>query len=115
MQQCGEILVHIVTLAVIVFILSGESTGPLKDAVENDDVTYKEGIKFLEHNKLDADVTTMPSGLQYKIIKTGNGDEHPTRNSVCMVNYTGYLLNGTGTFCLLFSALTFLSFVIVVV
>jgi FKBP-type peptidyl-prolyl cis-trans isomerase FklB len=53
-----------------------------------------EGNAFLEKNKLNADVVTLPSGLQYKILVEGKG-EKPTANSKVTVHYHGMLINGT--------------------
>ena len=52
------------------------------------------GIKFLEENKTKEGVITTESGLQYKVIKAGNG-EIPTKESSVKVNYKGTLIDGT--------------------
>ena len=52
------------------------------------------GIKFLEENKTKEGVVTTESGLQYKVIKAGNG-EIPTKESSVKVNYKGTLIDGT--------------------
>ncbi len=52
------------------------------------------GAAFLEANKKQAGVVTLPSGLQYKIIKEGNGAK-PTASDTVTVNYAGRLINGT--------------------
>jgi FKBP-type peptidyl-prolyl cis-trans isomerase FklB len=54
----------------------------------------RKGIKFLEENKAKADVVTLPSGLQYKIIKAGNGAK-PTDADTVLCYYRGTLLDGT--------------------
>ena len=41
----------------------------------------------------DAEVTA--SGLAFKVLKAGTGTEHPTRNSVVSVNYSGWTTDGT--------------------
>ncbi len=53
-----------------------------------------EGQEFLEKNKENPDVTTLPSGLQYKIIEEGEGTP-PSENDEVTVHYTGTLLDGT--------------------
>lgn len=53
-----------------------------------------EGAKFLAENKTKKGVITTPSGLQYMVLREGNGDR-PMPNSRVRVNYVGTLLNGT--------------------
>ena len=52
------------------------------------------GIQFLEENKAKEGVVTLPSGLQYKIIKAGKGPI-PTATDIVRVNYKGTLIDGT--------------------
>lgn len=52
-----------------------------------------EGEAFLTKNKGNAGVKTLPSGLQYKVIKSGTGAK-PTKSDTVTVEYTGRLLNG---------------------
>lgn len=49
--------------------------------------------KFLEANKKKDGIQTMPSGLQYQVIKAGSGETPTTANTVS-VHYEGKLLNG---------------------
>jgi FKBP-type peptidyl-prolyl cis-trans isomerase FklB len=51
------------------------------------------GRKFLEENKKKDGIVTLPSGLQYKILKEGEGTP-PTINDTVTVNYVGKLING---------------------
>lgn len=51
------------------------------------------GEKFLAENKTKAGVVTLPDGLQYKIIKTGNGPL-PKDTSKVTVNYRGTTIDG---------------------
>jgi FKBP-type peptidyl-prolyl cis-trans isomerase len=53
-----------------------------------------EGEKFLAANKAKEGVITLPSGLQYKILKAGDGPK-PTANDQVVCNYRGTLINGT--------------------
>jgi len=53
----------------------------------------KEGNAFLEKNKTNPGVVTLPSGLQYQIIKEGNGPK-PDSSDVVSFNYKGTLING---------------------
>jgi len=53
----------------------------------------KDGDAFLTENKAKEGVVALPSGLQYKILKAGDGDKpKPTDTVVC--NYRGTLING---------------------
>ncbi len=54
----------------------------------------QEGEKFLAENKNKLGVTTLPSGLQYKILAEGSG-ESPKSNDVVTANYRGTLIDGT--------------------
>ncbi|MDD5349623.1 MAG: FKBP-type peptidyl-prolyl cis-trans isomerase [Chthoniobacteraceae bacterium] len=49
--------------------------------------------KFLEENKKQEGVVTTASGLQYKVIKAGNGPK-PKASDTVSVNYKGTLPNG---------------------
>lgn len=52
------------------------------------------GVKFLEENKAKDGVVTLPSGLQYKVIKEGKG-EKPKLGDRVRVEYSGTLIDGT--------------------
>ncbi|MBI2883567.1 MAG: FKBP-type peptidyl-prolyl cis-trans isomerase [Candidatus Methylomirabilis oxyfera] len=54
----------------------------------------KAGEAFLADNKTKAGVVTLPSGLQYKILKAGNG-KTPTETDTVECHYRGTLINGT--------------------
>jgi FKBP-type peptidyl-prolyl cis-trans isomerase FklB len=56
--------------------------------------TLKEGQKFLEENKKKPGVITLPSGLQYMVIKEGTGPK-PTASDMVTTHYHGTLINGT--------------------
>lgn len=50
--------------------------------------------KFMEENKAKDGVVTLPSGVQYKILKEGNGPK-PTASDMVKVDYHGTLVDGT--------------------
>ena len=54
----------------------------------------EEGEKFLAANKTKDGVATLPSGLQYKILKAGDGKK-PTDENTVTCNLRGTLINGT--------------------
>ena len=54
----------------------------------------KEGEAFLEMNKKQPGVVTLPSGLQYKVLVAGTG-KTPKLSSTVTTQYSGKLLDGT--------------------
>lgn len=52
------------------------------------------GRKFLEDNAKKEGVVVLASGLQYKVIREGDGN-HPTVNDKVQVRYKGMLIDGT--------------------
>lgn len=54
----------------------------------------KKGDTFLQENKAREGVVALPSGLQYKIVKAGDGRK-PTDSDMVQCNYRGTLLDGT--------------------
>ncbi len=54
----------------------------------------KEGDVFLAANKTKPGVVTLPSGLQYKILKQGTGPK-PSATDTVVCNYRGTLLDNT--------------------
>jgi FKBP-type peptidyl-prolyl cis-trans isomerase FklB len=53
-----------------------------------------EGAKFLAANAKKEGVKTLPCGVQYKVLKEGNG-AMPADTSIVVVNYEGRLIDGT--------------------
>jgi len=45
--------------------------------------------KFLAENKLKEGVVTLASGLQYKVLRAGDGNDHPLPSSPCDCHYEG--------------------------
>ncbi len=52
------------------------------------------GANFLAENAKRAEVTTLPSGLQYEVLTAGTGPK-PTASQKVTVNYEGTLIDGT--------------------
>ena len=52
------------------------------------------GEKYLAENAKKAEVVTLPSGLQYQVLKEGNGKK-PTAKDTVMCHYKGTLIDGT--------------------
>ncbi len=53
-----------------------------------------EGEAFLAANKERAGVVTLPSGLQYEVLREGDGPK-PSPDDTVVVNYQGTLIDGT--------------------
>ena len=56
--------------------------------------TKKAGEDFLAANKAKDGVMTLPDGLQYKVLKAGEGKK-PTADDTVVCNYRGTFLDGT--------------------
>ncbi|HNV83401.1 MAG TPA: FKBP-type peptidyl-prolyl cis-trans isomerase [Arenimonas sp.] len=67
-----------------------------KQAAEREIAVKKnleEGAKFLAENKKKPNVKTTESGLQYQILRPGNGPK-PTANDTVLAHYVGTFLDG---------------------
>jgi FKBP-type peptidyl-prolyl cis-trans isomerase FklB len=63
-------------------------------AQQTADENKKKGEAFLADNKKQKGVVTLPSGLQYKVIKDGKGAK-PKATDTVSVHYRGTLIDGT--------------------
>lgn len=54
----------------------------------------EKGKTFLEENKKNPNVKVLPSGLQYEVIREGNG-KHPKATDQVRCHYEGTLIDGT--------------------
>lgn len=63
-------------------------------AKETGEKNKKEGEVFLAENKKKGGVKTLPSGLQYRVIKEGTG-KAPKEADTVVTNYKGKLIDGT--------------------
>lgn len=70
-------------------VRSRQARAKLMTAMDN----KKEGEAFLTENKTKEGVVALPSGLQYKILKAGNGPK-PVDGDVVECYYLGTLING---------------------
>lgn len=61
---------------------------------EKAEANQKAGNEFLEANKSKEGVISLPSGLQYEILKQGTG-AHPTEFNTVTCHYHGTLIDGT--------------------
>jgi FKBP-type peptidyl-prolyl cis-trans isomerase len=61
---------------------------------EKMEANLKAGEAFLAENKEKEGVVTLPSGLQYLVLKEGEAGAHPTVSSKVTCHYHGTLING---------------------
>ncbi len=64
------------------------------ESAKQGSANLKAGEKFLAENKTKAGVISLPSGLQYSVIKEGNGPK-PAATDKVKVHYHGTLIDGT--------------------
>ena len=65
-----------------------------KQQAKASESVVEEGKKFLAENSKKENVVTLESGLQYEVIKTGEGAK-PTLNDQVTTHYHGTLIDGT--------------------
>ncbi len=82
--------------ALITAPLAQAQTASAPTPAQGPAMTINEGQAFLDKNKTAPGVVTLPSGLQYKIVKSGpkTGASPGVRDRI-KVHYEGKLLNGT--------------------
>lgn len=83
-------VVWLIVIALAVFFFMRNANNE-KAAVENKAI----GKDFLAKNKVEEGVVETPSGLQYQVLRQGEGTEHPSASSKVKVHYHGSLLDGT--------------------
>jgi len=64
-----------------------------KAAAERAAMAKEEGLKFLETNSKRDDITVLPSGLQYEVVKSGDGAT-PTDADTVVAHYRGTFIDG---------------------
>jgi len=77
-------------VAIVAFYLMRSSAN--KEAAK---VNIAAGNAFLQENKSAEGIIETSSGLQYKVLKQGEGTEHPSAFSKVKVHYHGTLLDGS--------------------
>lgn len=53
----------------------------------------EQNIRFLEENAKREEIAVLPCGVQYRVLKEGNGPK-PTIQSIVQVYYKGRMING---------------------
>jgi FKBP-type peptidyl-prolyl cis-trans isomerase len=76
-------------------IMTGLQEKQIKERQMSADVNLKEGQLFLKENAKKKGIKTLANGVQYKVVKKGDGKTHPTKASTVEVHYEGKLINGS--------------------
>jgi peptidylprolyl isomerase len=76
---------------ILFFVFLQYTSGKKKAALEN----KQKGAEYLAANGDLEGVETTESGLQYKVLQQGTGDQHPKATDTVKVHYHGTLLDGT--------------------
>jgi FKBP-type peptidyl-prolyl cis-trans isomerase FklB len=92
----------VVGMALLAGVAAGQDAPALKSEKERQPVVkgevrlknQKEGEAFLAGNKTKEGVVTLESGLQYKILKAGDGKK-PAAGDTVVCHYRGTLIDGT--------------------
>jgi FKBP-type peptidyl-prolyl cis-trans isomerase len=71
-----------------------ENKAGMEKRKQQGEENLKKGQAFLEENKAKEGITTLPSGLQYKVITEGAG-KTPTADDKVKTHYRGTLIDGT--------------------
>ena len=81
----------IAIIVILFFVFLQYTSGNKKAALEN----KQKGEEYLSANRGLEGVKTTGSGLQYKVLEQGTGEQHPKANDTVKVHYHGTLLDGT--------------------
>jgi hypothetical protein len=75
----SSLLLSLLLLALLVAVVSASNAA---------------GRAFLKANAQNEGVVVLPSGLQYKVLSSGNGQGHPRVSTPCQCQYVGKLITG---------------------
>ncbi|HEX2593998.1 MAG TPA: FKBP-type peptidyl-prolyl cis-trans isomerase [Rhizomicrobium sp.] len=82
-------------LAATAVTISGCNQEKKEDSVPGGyDLSHESNLKYLRDNALKPGVKSMPDGLQYKVIATGNGKPVTRNDDMVTVTYKGQLIDG---------------------
>ena len=85
-----KIIIVVIAVALLVVFFQ-RSSGNKKAALGN----VQKGAEFLAANKEAEGVQVTASGLQYKVLLAGTGNQHPQAADRVTVHYHGTLIDGT--------------------
>ncbi len=86
-----KFLLPLIIIAIIIVFFYFRSNGSSEAAQKNIAI----GNQFLVGNKSTEGVIETSSGLQYLVLTSGSGSEHPSARDKVKVHYHGTLLDGT--------------------
>ncbi|MGL5007013.1 MAG: FKBP-type peptidyl-prolyl cis-trans isomerase [Plesiomonas sp.] len=84
-------IIVVLAAIIVVMLFIKKISGNSGNTTEN----RQAGVNFLAQNKVKPGVITTNSGLQYQVLQTGSGTEHPTATDTVTVHYHGTLIDGT--------------------
>lgn len=87
-----KIIILVIAVVLIGYYFARPSAGAKPEVIA---ANKKAGAEFMAANKTEEGVITTASGLQYKVLQTGTGTEHPAKTDKVKVHYEGKLLDGT--------------------
>jgi len=93
-QQIGRQLAHIGLPPVNINDFLDGVKAEMEATEKRGKQAREDGEKYLAENALKEGVITLPSGLQYQVIKEGNGKKPKATDSV-KCHYEGMLIDGT--------------------
>ncbi|HEY5237164.1 MAG TPA: FKBP-type peptidyl-prolyl cis-trans isomerase [Rhizomicrobium sp.] len=91
MQQ--KFLTKLATIALGAVMLIGFKEHAMAQTAAYD-LSAESNQKYLDDNAAKPGVIKLPSGLQYRVIKSGNGKGTSTGEDLVTVTYKGWLING---------------------
>jgi FKBP-type peptidyl-prolyl cis-trans isomerase FklB len=93
----SELAVNVIVSAVLgvaLFAAAASSFAATAPAVQAPAAVPDAGAALLVANARDPGVTTLPSGLQYRVLRAGPAGPSPKEGDVIKVHYEGKLVNG---------------------
>jgi FKBP-type peptidyl-prolyl cis-trans isomerase len=89
-----RIFTKLATIALGAFLLIGFKEHAMAHPAATYDLSADSNQKFLTDNAAKTGVIKLPSGLQYRVIKTGTGKGTSSVDDMVTVTYKGWLING---------------------
>ncbi len=92
-----KLVIMLATLALSTLVAGCGQQKPAAPAKTQGEYTLspESNQKFLADNKAKPGVVTLPSGLQYRVLKSGSGKSPTSGEDIVTVTYKGWLIDGT--------------------